>query len=100
MVKIGTTQNQRKLFYQLQKQKNELLAMGETPDYALLSSRMGIPAEEIEEMSQRLSQRDLSLEYSTDDSGKTLLDLQTDEDSADIESEFGKLEEIALLREK
>ena len=50
LVKIGTTQNQKKLFYQLQKQKEALEAMGEPGSIALLSSRLNIPEEEVKMM--------------------------------------------------
>lgn len=65
-VKIGTTQNQRKLFYQLQKQKNT-----EETSPLLLSHRLGASKKEIESMNQRLSQKDISLD-SLKDKGSEL----------------------------
>lgn len=77
MVRIGTTQNQRKLFYNLQKEKEALEAMGITPNLALMSHRLGIPEDEVESMSQRMSGRDVSLDRPLDDEGSfTLKDLQ------------------------
>ncbi|MGZ3843105.1 MAG: sigma-70 family RNA polymerase sigma factor, partial [Bdellovibrio sp.] len=77
MVRIGTTQNQRKLFYQLQKEKEALDAMGIEPNAALIGSRLGIPEDEVRDMAMRMSGRDLSLDRPLDeDSGTSLGDLQ------------------------
>jgi RNA polymerase sigma-32 factor len=77
LVKIGTTQNQKKLFYQLQRQKAELDAMGKSPDIKMLSSRLGIPEDEVAMMAQRMSGRDVSLDRPVDDeSGSSLMDFQ------------------------
>jgi RNA polymerase sigma-32 factor len=95
MVKIGTTQNQKKLFYQLQREKEALDAMGERPDIAMISSRMGIPQDEVEMMAQRMSGRDISLDRPMDsDSPTTLGDLQrsTTEDLVEILSLHENLE--------
>lgn len=61
MVKIGTTQVQRKLFYNLNRERQKLIAQGFDPDAAMLSERLGVSEEQVEEMEQRLSSTDLSL---------------------------------------
>ncbi len=99
MVKIGTTQNQKKLFYNLQREKQKLLQEGETSTPALLSSRMGIPEKDIELMEQRMSGKDISLDAPVgDDGATTLIDLQ--KDSSNPEEELEILELIEILREK
>jgi RNA polymerase sigma-32 factor len=99
LVKIGTTQNQKKLFYQLQKQKEELDALGLTPDIKMLSTRLGIPEDEVEMMAQRMSGRDISLDRPVDDdSGTSLMDFQ----KGDVQSpdeEIAKQEELSHLTE-
>lgn len=101
MVRIGTTQTQRKLFYQLQKQKAALEAMGEHPDYALLGSRLGASEEEVQNMAQRLSGRDVSLDRPLDDeSGSRLSDLQRDDASAPLDERLALAEQLSLLKEK
>jgi len=101
MVRIGTTQNQRKLFYQLQKEKDALDALGQTPDIALLSSRLGIPADEVEQMAQRMSGRDVSLDRPLDeDSGGTLLDLQKSTADMSLEDRLAHEEELEILKQK
>lgn len=101
MVRIGTTQNQRKLFYQLQKEKDALDAMGQTPDIALLSSRLGIPEDEVEMMAQRMSGRDISLDRPLDDdSGGTLMDFQKSTSDMSVDERIAHEEELEFLKEK
>ncbi len=101
MVRIGTTQNQRKLFYQLQKEKNALDAMGIEPDMALLSSRLGIPEDEIRDMSQRMSGRDVSLDKPLDDeSGASLGDMQRDRQDLGLEERLEHEEQLSILKSK
>ena len=47
MVKIGTTQVQRKLFYNLNRERQKLIAQGFDPDAAMLSERLGVSVEQI-----------------------------------------------------
>ncbi|PIS10051.1 MAG: RNA polymerase subunit sigma [Bdellovibrio sp. CG10_big_fil_rev_8_21_14_0_10_47_8] len=99
LVKIGTTQNQKKLFYQLQRQRQELDALGQTPDIQLLSTRLGIPADEVQMMTQRMSGRDISLDRPmSDDSSASLMDLQRGEVSMPDEA-LAQHEELSQLTE-
>ncbi len=61
MVKVGTTQTQRKLFYNLNKERQRLQAMGFDPTTEALSKSLGVSESEIVEMDQRLSKNDMSL---------------------------------------
>jgi RNA polymerase sigma-32 factor len=61
LVKIGTTKAQRTLFYKLQKEKARLEAMGISPEVRLLAEKFDVKEREVNEMSQRLGSRDLSL---------------------------------------
>ncbi len=67
MVKIGTTQAQRKLFYNLNKERQKLLAQGFDPDAAILSERLGVTEEQVVEMQQRLDAGDVSLDIPVGD---------------------------------
>ncbi len=101
MVRIGTTQNQRKLFYQLQKEKDALDAMGQSPDIALLSSRLGIPEDEVAQMAQRMSGRDVSLDRPLDDdSGGTLMDFQKSTADMSVDERIAHEEELEILKKK
>lgn len=61
MVKIGTTQVQRKLFYNLNRERQKLIMQGFDPDAAMLSERLGVTEDQINEMDQRLASTDMSL---------------------------------------
>jgi RNA polymerase sigma-32 factor len=76
LVKIGTTQAQRKLFFRLKKEKGRLEAMGFDPGPKLLAGTLNVTKEEITEMDQRLEGGDLSLNAPLeDDSRQTYLDI-------------------------
>lgn len=65
LVKVGTTQAQRKLFYKLRSTKKELEMGGEalsTEDYRELAERLDVPDEAVIEMEQRMGSKDLSLD--------------------------------------
>ncbi|SDN57354.1 sigma-70 family RNA polymerase sigma factor [Desulfonauticus submarinus] len=67
MVKIGTTQAQRKLFYNLNKEKQRLEAMGIVPDAETISSNLNVSEKEVIEMGKRMGQQDLSLDMPLND---------------------------------
>ena len=62
LVKIGTTQAQRRLFYNLKKEKERLQAQGFEPTTKLLAHNLKVKEEEVVEMDQRLGSWELSLE--------------------------------------
>lgn len=62
LVKIGTTQAQRKLFFSLNKEKKLLEAQGYKPEPKLLAERLNVKEKEVIEMSQRMDGWDVSLE--------------------------------------
>lgn len=62
LVKIGTTQAQRKLFYNLQKEKARLLAQGFQPDPKQLAEILDVRERDILEMNERLALPEKSLD--------------------------------------
>ncbi|MDH5524945.1 MAG: RNA polymerase factor sigma-32 [Desulfobulbaceae bacterium] len=62
LVKIGTTQAQRKLFFSLNKEKKLLESQGFKPEVKLLAERLNVKESEVIEMSQRMDNWDVSLE--------------------------------------
>lgn len=68
LVKLGTTQAQRKLFFNLNKEKAKLAAMGidATPD--VIANRLGVEEREVVEMDRRLSSSEASLDAPVGDS--------------------------------
>lgn len=100
MVRIGTTATQRKLFYQLQREREKLEKMG-VEGIAQLSGKLGVSEEEITTMQSRLSGRDVSLDAPVgEDGSSSLLDMQSEVDPARIDDDLGRKEELAILSEK
>lgn len=62
LVKIGTTQAQRKLFFNLAREKERLLSLGYNPEPKLLAERLDVKKDEIIEMGQRLGGWEVSLD--------------------------------------
>ena len=100
LVKIGTTQGQRKLFFKLKKEKQKLIDQGFDPKPKLLSQRLGVSEREIVDMDQRLDGWDVSLDAPLkDDSDTERIDfLSTSAESA--EDKVAKKEMDVLLHNK
>ena len=78
VVKLGTTQAQRKLFFNLQKEKERLEREGISPAPKLIAQRLAVKESEVVEMEQRLASSDLSVDqpaHDDDGGGGTLLDV-------------------------
>jgi len=70
LVKIGTTQEQRRLFYNLRKEKAKLEREGYVPDPKLLADRLHVRERDVIEMDQRLGSRELSLDQPMTEEGE------------------------------
>ena len=100
MVKIGTTQAQRKLFFNLQKEKEKLEAEGFTSGPKLLAQRLDVKEAEVVEMEQRLANRDLSTDVPIGEGGEgTLLHFLADNKETP-EERFAAAEYRQVLSEK
>jgi len=113
LVKIGTTQAQRKLFFNLRKEREKLEQLGFQPTTALLAEKLDVTEKEVIEMERRLAAPEASLDAPLgsggDDEGtRTRMDyLPSDDDRPDhavAQSEFsallkGKLETFAQTLE-
>jgi RNA polymerase sigma-32 factor len=101
LVKVGTTQAQRKLFFNLQREKERLEAEGFSPEPKLLAQNLGVKEDEVVEMQQRMAARDLSVDtpIDGDDKSATLLDLLADK-HANAEEEVASSEYRQLISEK
>lgn len=100
VVKIGTTQAQRKLFFNLQREKTRLEANGFDPTPRLLARGLSVKEAEVIEMDQRLSAADVSVDSPLgDEDGSNLLDVLS-ENKLRPEEEFGNAETAFLIRKK
>ena len=96
LVKIGTTQDQRKLFYNLKKERQKLESQGFIPDTKLLADRLSVRERDIWQMEQRLGNREIPLHQPLgEDSNQTLLDiLPSSEQNIDSELAENELKEL------
>ncbi len=62
LVRIGTTETQRKLFFQLSKERERLEKLGVKAGPKLLANRLDVKEKDVIEMSQRLGGSELSLD--------------------------------------
>jgi RNA polymerase sigma-32 factor len=100
LVKIGTTQGQRKLFFKLKKEKQKLIEQGFDPKPKLLSERLGVSEREIVDMDQRLDGWDVSLDAPLkDDSDTERIEFLSTE-TVSAEDQVAKKEIEVLLHNK
>lgn len=102
LVKIGTTQEQKKLFYNLMREKQRLMSMGINPDIKLLSENLGVSEKAVLEMDHRLSSfgQEVSFDRPLDDDGgsQTLGDLISDDEEGP-ESKLADLQNLEILQQ-
>jgi len=76
LVRIGTTQAQRKLFFDLKKEKERLERMGFDPVPKLVAERLQVKEDEVVSMTQRMAGADISLDAPVGDASRaTYVDL-------------------------
>ncbi len=101
LVKIGTTNDQKKLFYNLLKEKDRLVAMGIHPGTKEISESLGVSEKSVKLMEHRLSSTggELSLDkpLQEKDSNFTLGDVLADENRPLIDEELGNLQSLDIL---
>jgi len=100
LVKIGTTQGQRKLFFKLKKEKQKLIDEGFDPKPKLLSERLGVSEREIVDMDQRLDSWDVSLDAPLKDDSDTERIEFLGSDETSLEEKVARKEMDALLHNK
>lgn len=99
LVKVGTTQAQRKLFFRLKREKSRLEAMGFNPGPKLLAGQLDVRKEEVTEMDQRLEGGDLSLNAPLEDeTQQTYLDILPDSEALEEKVADTQFQEIFAQR--
>ncbi len=84
LVKLGTTQAQRKLFFNLQKEKSRLSALGIEPTPEKIAERLAVPVKDVISMDRRLTGGEPSLDApigSSDGRPITRMELLDSEDA-------------------
>jgi RNA polymerase sigma-32 factor len=100
LVKIGTTQGQRKLFFKLKKEKQKLIEQGFDPKPKLLSERLGVSEREIVDMDQRLDGWDVSLDAPLKEDSETERIEFLSTESVSAEDQVAKKEIEVMLHDK
>ncbi len=104
LVKIGTTQAQRRLFYKLERTRRELALLhggNHKVDRSMLATALNVKVSLIEEMEQRLGAQEMSLENRSqlrDGEGRSLLEVLPDEKPN--QEELVSNEEYARVRKQ
>ena len=101
LVKIGTTQAQRKLFYKLQKEKQKLDQYDLEASPKLLAQKLGVREKDVIEMDQRMHSRDLSLDapLKADEDKSARIDFIVD-DKGNVAQFLEEKEESLLMTNK
>jgi RNA polymerase sigma-32 factor len=100
LVKIGTTQAQRKLFFRLKKEKQKLRDEGFEPRAELISDRLGVSKKEVVEMDQRINGWDISLDAPlTDDTDAARIEFLK-ASSEPLEEKISKKQIEAILHQR
>jgi RNA polymerase sigma-32 factor len=104
LVKLGTTQAQRKLFFKLRSERDKAdraAGPGETATADTLAKRLKVAEGEVNAMEMRLASRDFSLDAELEPGARqSHLDLLADDKGPSQEEELAKLEERRLVRGK
>ena len=91
IVKIGTTQAQRKLFFKLSQAKKQLETLSKkNPEFAEIAESLGVKGSEVAEMDLRMGSRDVSLHEFIGDEGDTK--------HIDLLASEGDNQELALIK--
>ena len=100
LVKIGTTQAQRKLFFNLAKEKERLLSLGYNPEPKLLAERLDVKKDDIIEMGQRLGGWEVSIDAPVKEDSKQDYSSFLPSPEMDLDDQISLRERKGLLREK
>jgi len=100
LVKIGTTQAQRKLFFNLKKEKAKLEALGYAAEPKQLAEAMGVKEKEVIQMDQRMSNWEASLDTPLRGDGeRSLMDVLPQKEER-IDKTLAKREMQGLVNKK
>lgn len=103
LVKLGTTQAQRKLFFNLKKEKARLSALGIDPTPELIADRLAVTPDEVMHMDRRLSSGEASLDAPVggmDGRTTSRIELMADTDALGADDQLANGELKDILSEK
>ena len=100
LVKIGTTQSQRKLFFNLAKERNRLEAFGFVPEPRLVAKRLDVKEEDVLEMIQRLEGCELSLSTPRGEDSRETYDAFLRDPASPVDDRLSKKQRQGIFVEK
>ena len=102
LVRLGSTRAGRKLFFQLQKERDRLIAQGINPSPAMLAERLGVPESEVNAVDRHMRAPALSLHAPAgdEDDGRTLSEVVPERIPNDPEENTARNELGDLLQRK
>ncbi len=101
LVKLGTTEAQRKLFFKLRQEQDRLVSQGFEASPKLLAERLNVTEQDVVEMDQRLGHDEVSLDAPIGDDGTTTrADRFLPADSMPADVRLGNEELKRLFRDK
>lgn len=102
LVRLGSTRAGRKLFFQLQKERDRLMQEGVQPSSKLIAERLGVSEMEVDAVDQHMRAPAMSLHAPAGDDpeGRTLSEVVPEGTPQDPEDQAGRHELDALVREK
>ena len=100
LVKIGTTQAQRKLFFNLKKERDRLEQYGFKAGTQALAAALDVMESEVVEMDQRLSARDESLDQPVSEDGKQTREMVIPDERAPVDDVLAENQFARIVRRK
>jgi RNA polymerase sigma-32 factor len=101
LVKLGTTHDQKKLFYNLMREKDKLMAQGLAPDTKLIAQNLHVSEKAVIEMDQRLGPMggEVSLDKSQfNEAGADFYDILADENQKPMDETLAHEESLDILK--
>jgi len=102
LVRLGSTRAGRKLFFQLQKERDRLLREGTNPTSRLIAENLGVTETEVDAVDRHMRAPALSLHAPAGDDpeGRTLSEVVPETDANDPEDNAARSELSSIVQEK
>ena len=102
LVRLGSTRAGRKLFFQLQKERDRLIKEGIDPTTKVLADRLGVPEKEVDAVDQHMRAPALSFDAPTgaDDEGRTLAEVVPETGALGPDEQAARHELGAIIQQK
>ncbi len=101
LVRLGSTRAGRKLFFQLQKERDLLVRQGVDPTYRVLADRLGVSEEEVGAVDRHMRAPALSLDSpASDGESRTLAEVVPEKNPNDPEIQASRGQLGALMKER